>query len=212
MAMQLRGRNIRRRRRSPGRLFLVVGLGNPGEEYRRSRHNAGFMAAERFRLDHDLPRPRGRYLGRYSEGGVGGHNAAVLFPQTFMNLSGDSVAEAASRKHVATGDIIVIHDDLDFPFGTVRVRQGGGTGGHNGLKSIVSRLGSDDFVRVRVGIGRPQDQEADPRDYVLAPFSEADEDVGAVMAAAASCAEAVIAYGVETAMARCNRRRPKDAT
>ncbi|MHB8168977.1 MAG: aminoacyl-tRNA hydrolase [Thermoleophilia bacterium] len=209
--MQFRGRNIRRRR-NPNRLFLVVGLGNPGEEYRRSRHNAGFMTAERVRRDHDLPRPRGRYQGRYCEGSVGSHDTAVLFPLTYMNLSGEAVAEAAQRKHVPAGDIIVIHDDLDFPFGVVRVRQGGGDGGHNGLKSIIARLGSPDFIRVRVGIGRPEGPGTEASEYVLAPFSEAEDEVEAVMAEAAACVEAIIVYGAEAAMARCNRREKTPGT
>ena len=193
-------------RRSPGVEFMIAGLGNPGEEYRMSRHNAGFMTAERLVREHGLGRPRRRYEGRYVEGKIAGRHTAVMMPQTYMNSSGDAVALAARRKHIPPDRIIVVHDDMDFPFGVVRAKHGGGHGGHNGLKSIVKELGSDAFSRVRIGIGRPEDPEEDPREWVLTPFDEPEDQVSAVIGTALACAEAIIAEGIEAAMGRFNRR------
>lgn len=197
---------FRKSAKSGGEPILVAGLGNPGEEYARTRHNAGFMVAERFIARHKMERPRRRYGGRWVEGAAQGHSVAVLMPQTFMNLSGDSVAEAAGKKHIRSGDIIVIHDDLDFPFGVVRCRQGGGSGGHNGLESIVARLGAANFNRVRVGIGRPDDPYVNPRDWVLAPFEQSDEELSTVIDLAVDCVDSIIGEGIEAAMRRFNRR------
>lgn len=197
---------FRKSAKSGGGMIMVAGLGNPGEEYARTRHNAGFMVAGQFIRRQGLPRPRHRYAGRWVEGEALGHTVAVLMPQTFMNLSGDSIAEAAGKKHVSPQNIIVVHDDLDFPFGAVRCRQGGGTGGHNGLESIVARLGSRDFNRVRVGIGRPDDRAVNPRDWVLGPFDQSEEELSRVIGVAVDCVETIIAYGIEEAMRRFNRR------
>lgn len=188
------------------KLILVAGLGNPGEEYAATRHNSGFMVAGRFIQRHGMARPRRRYGGRWIEGEALGHPVAVLMPQTFMNLSGDSVAEAARKKHLRPENIIVIHDDLDFPFGLVRCRRGGGTGGHNGLQSVIMQLGSDGFNRVRVGIGRPGDPSIDPRDWVLSPFEQSQEELSPVIDVAVDCVDTIIAEGIEAAMRRFNRR------
>lgn len=186
--------------------FLVVGLGNPGDEYSQSRHNAGFMVANALIRKHGLKRPRRRYEGRWVEGEVSGRTVAVLMPQTYMNCSGDAVSLAAKRKHIPTENIIVVHDDMDFPFGVIRARQGGGTGGHNGLKSIVSRLGGEGFSRVRVGIGRPEDAEVDPRDWVLTPFDESEEELAPIFDQAVQCVEMILSEGIEAAMGLFNRR------
>jgi PTH1 family peptidyl-tRNA hydrolase len=185
---------------------MVVGLGNPGDEYRTTRHNAGFMVADRLIRKHGLKRPRRRYEGRWVEGDIAGRTVAVLMPQTYMNSSGDAVSLAAKRKHIPTDRIVVIHDDVDFPFGVVRAKQGGGHGGHNGLKSIVSRLGSDGFSRVRIGIGRPDDQEAETREWVLIPFTEPEAELDATLDRAVECVEMIISEGIEAAMGEFNRR------
>ncbi len=186
----------------------MVGLGNPGERYARTRHNAGFMVAERFRTRHALPRPRSRYAGRYSEGSAAGRRAAVLLPMTFMNASGDAVVQAVTSRKIPLKNIIVVHDDLDFPFGTVRVRRGGGSGGHNGLKSIAHRLGAPDFSRVRVGIGRPDDPRFDISDYVLSRFKASETELERVIDAAANCVEEILTGGIEAAMTKCNKIDP----
>jgi len=196
-------------RRSSGVELMVVGLGNPGDEYRTTRHNVGFMVADRLIKAHGLKRPRRRYEGRWVEGEVAGRDIAILMPQTYMNSSGDAVTLAAKRKHIPTESIVVIHDDVDFPFGVVRARQGGGNGGHNGLKSIVSRLGSDGFSRVRVGIGRPDDTDTETRDWVLTPFDGSEEELDATLDRAVACVEMIISEGIEAAMGEFNRRDGK---
>jgi PTH1 family peptidyl-tRNA hydrolase len=184
-------------------VFLIVGLGNPGSEHERARHNAGFMVAEQFRREQDLRR---RYHGRWCEGRVQGRELALLMPETFMNNSGIAVAAAAGRKHIRPEEIIVIHDDMDFPFGAVRARAGGGSGGHRGLQSIIEVLGSDLFCRVRVGIGRPDNPFIDPRDWVLSSFEATDDELGAVIGLAADCVEVIIVEGIQEAMNRFNRK------
>ncbi len=164
------------------------------------------MVAERLIRAHGLSRPRRRYEGRWVEGGIAGRQAAVLMPQTYMNNSGDAVSLAAKRKHIPTDRIVVIHDDMDFPFGVVRAKQGGGHGGHKGLKSIAARLGSDGFSRVRVGIGRPDESAADGRDWVLSPFDVSREELDAALDRALACVETIIAEGIEAAMGRFNQR------
>ncbi|MHB0866848.1 MAG: aminoacyl-tRNA hydrolase [Thermoleophilia bacterium] len=193
-------------RGAAGGMIMLVGLGNPGEKYAGSRHNAGFMTTDLIMRRHDLGRGRQRYGGRWCEGRIRGSAVAVLMPQTFMNRSGDAVAEAAGKKHISPERIIVIHDDLDFPFGVVRCRQGGGSGGHNGLASIIDRLGTDRFIRVRVGIGRPDDPGVQTSDWVLSGFDQPAEELAAVIDQAADCAETIVRRGIEAAMARYNRR------
>lgn len=203
--MKLWRHNPKSGTRNPKHRFLVVGLGNPGEEYARSRHNAGFMAAERFRRRFDMDRPRRRYEGRYAEGDVGSRPVAILLPQTFMNRSGEAVALAAARQHFSPGQIIVVYDDMDFPMGTVRAREGGGSGGHNGIVSVISALGGDTFMRVRIGIGRPE-AGADPADWVLAPFTGPAAELEAALDTAVDCIETIIVEGIEVAMNRFNQR------
>lgn len=191
-----------------GEQFLVVGLGNPGEEYAHTRHNIGFKAVKRFFDACELGKKRRRYGGQWREGDIDGVTVATLLPQTFMNRSGEAVLEAASRKHIPPRRIIVVHDDMDYPLGTVRVRQGGGSGGHRGLDSITRKLGSPDYTRVRIGIGRPDDPAIDARDWVLTPFTE-QEDIGTAVETAAEGIKAIILEGAEAAMNRFNRREVK---
>lgn len=188
--------------------MLVVGLGNPGEEYASTRHNIGFMAVKQFiaGLEGEPGKSRRRYGGRWREGEFRGRRIATLMPLTFMNRSGDAVEQAASRKHIPPGNIIIIHDDMDFPLGIVRVRQGGGSGGHRGLDSITRKLGTADYARVRIGIGRPDDPEADVRDWVLTPFEAGPEELRPVLDTASECIGTIIAEGIEAAMNRFNRR------
>lgn len=185
---------------------LVVGLGNPGPEYDCTRHNAGFMVASRFMKRHEMGRPRSRYSGRWCEATVLGLNVAVLLPLTYMNRSGEAVALAAHSKHIDPEKIIVVHDDMDFPFGVVRARLNGGAGGHNGLSSIADELGTSRFCRVRVGIGRPDDFDTDQRDWVLSRLDEPEERLLPVIDTAVDCVETIITDGIEDAMGRFNRR------
>jgi PTH1 family peptidyl-tRNA hydrolase len=176
---------------------LLVGLGNPGSEYERTRHNVGFEVARTLIDRWQLPKPRFRYSGLLSQGrtGVGGVDTrvAVLLPRTFMNDAGQSVGPARGALKVPLDHVLVLHDEIDLPFGEVRVRLGGGLAGHNGLKSIKQGLGSADFARVRVGVGRPATTDPDRvAAYVLGRFREPAAEVQALIADAADAAEGVL--------------------
>ena len=182
--------------------WLIVGLGNPGAGYERTRHNVGFEIARELLRRWDLPRAKRRYQGLLSEGrtGPGGPRVAVLQPQTFMNDAGRSVGPARGELKVELDRVLVLHDEIDLPFGDVRTRLGGGLAGHNGLKSIRQGLGSADFGRVRTGVGRPPYTDPDRvAAYVLGRFSEPPSDVQALIGVAADAAEHVLAEGLPTA-------------
>ena len=175
--------------------WLIVALGNPGREYERSRHNVGFRIADELTRRWDLGRPRDRYRGRLVEGraGVGGPRVALLWPQTFMNDAGTSAGPARGAYKVPLDHVLVLHDEIDLPFGEVRSRVGGGLAGHNGLKSLKRELGSAEFARVRVGVGRPD--STDPEivaAYVLGRFSEPADAVSALVGAGADAAERIV--------------------
>jgi PTH1 family peptidyl-tRNA hydrolase len=154
---------------------LLVGLGNPGPKYLWTRHNAGFIVLDRFAQLAGIPVAKKSFSGLYGEGSHRGERLLLLKPQTFMNLSGRAVTEALRFHKLNCADLIVIHDDLDIPFGFVKVKEGGGHGGHNGLRSLMQELGGGQFVRVRVGIGRPA--HGDVVNYVLTNFG-AEEMAG----------------------------------
>lgn len=179
---------------------LLVGLGNPGKKYERNRHNVGFVVVESIREDKGLPELRDKFGGRFAKGDA----LAVLLPQTFMNLSGDSVQPAQAFLKIAPSEIIVVHDELDLPFGRVAVKFGGGHAGHNGLRSIIARLGTPDFVRVRVGVGRPPPGfTGDVADYVLSDFDASERAVlHDLVTRAKEAACAVIDRGVDAAWTR----------
>ncbi|MEA2386636.1 MAG: peptidyl-tRNA hydrolase, family [Thermoleophilaceae bacterium] len=161
-------------------IILVVGLGNPGSKYAATRHNVGFEVAAELARRWDLPKPKVKYKGLITEGRIrpGGPRVAVLLPQTYMNESGDSVGPARGELRVPLEEVVVVHDEIDLRFGEIRSKLGGGVAGHNGLKSLRQGLGSNDFWRVRVGVGRPD--STDPEivsAHVLGRFSESDEQV-----------------------------------
>jgi peptidyl-tRNA hydrolase, PTH1 family len=182
-------------RRSAPVDWLIVGLGNPGAAYDGTPHNIGFEVAERLRARWELGRPKSKYRGLISDGrtGVGGPRVAILMPQTFMNEAGKSVGPARGELRVEPDHIIVIHDEIDLPFAEVRTRLGGGLAGHNGLKSIKASLGTADFQRVRVGVGRPP--TTDPElvaAFVLGKFREPKDQVQALIDDAADAAEQLL--------------------
>jgi PTH1 family peptidyl-tRNA hydrolase len=175
--------------------WLIVGLGNPGREYAGTRHNVGFEVANLLASRWQLPRAKSKYGGLYTDGrtGPGGPRVGVLLPQTFMNDAGRSVGPARGSLGVPLERIVVVHDEIDFPFGRVESRLGGGTGGHNGLKSLRDGLGGPDFHRVRAGVGRPD--TTDPEivaKYVLARFREPKEQVQELVEDAARAVERTI--------------------
>ena len=188
---------------------LICGLGNPGREYERHRHNIGFMVVEAL-----LPRARGelnqeKFQARVGQGTLGGERILFVEPQTYMNLSGRSVAEAARFYKVAVQDVLVVHDELDLPFGRLQLKAGGGTGGHNGLKSSVQSLGADGFIRLRFGIGKPEGPNAKERvaGYVLSNFDDGERrQLEEHISRAVDMAETWAREGLATAMNRFNRK------
>lgn len=154
-------------------MLLVVGLGNPGSEYAATRHNIGFMAVDELVRRHNFSPWKARFSGEVAEGVIDGEKVMALKPQTFMNLSGQSVGTALRYLKITLGHLVVIHDELDLPPGKMRVKTGGGAGGHNGLKSIDAHVGRD-YRRVRLGIGHPGDKDM-VSGYVLHPFAKADK-------------------------------------
>ena len=162
---------------TPGRAsvtHLVVGLGNPGKEYEKTRHNMGFMSLDRIAAKYGASVTRLRFRALTGEAEVGGMRVLLMKPETYMNLSGEAVAEAASFYRIAPENILVLCDDISFPVGRLRLRQSGSAGGHNGLKSIIQMLGSDAFVRIRLGVGQKPSPDYDLADWVLSrlPLSE----------------------------------------
>jgi peptidyl-tRNA hydrolase, PTH1 family len=183
--------------------LLVVGLGNPGREYARNRHNVGFMVADELARRHGGTW-RGKFSARLAEVRIDGHRVALLKPETYMNESGRAVKAAAAFFKLEPDAVLVVHDDGDLELGRLQARRGGGLAGHNGLRSLAQYLGTPDFLRLRVGVGRPQ--RGDPRplaDYVLSDF-EPDEDADALVAQAADAVETLDAEGLEAAQRRFN--------
>jgi peptidyl-tRNA hydrolase, PTH1 family len=175
--------------------WLVVGLGNPGGEYAQTRHNIGFRVADELARRWGLPKAKARYRGLLSDGrtGPGGPRVAILQPQTYMNDAGQSVSPARGALKVPLDHVLVVHDEIDLPFGEIRTRVGGGLAGHNGLKSLRQGLGSADFARVRVGVGRPPTTDPDlVAGYVLGRFREPSSEVDALVERAADAAERII--------------------
>lgn len=178
--------------------FLVAGLGNPGREYAGHRHNVGFMVVDELARRHGASW-RSKFSGDLSELRLGDARIALLKPMTYMNEAGRSVGAAARFFKVPPGRLLVVHDEGDFEPGRLQARPGGGLAGHNGLRSVAKALGTQDFLRLRVGVGRPG--RGDPRDladYVLSDF-EPQDDAEAIVARAADAVEAVVAEGIESA-------------
>jgi PTH1 family peptidyl-tRNA hydrolase len=183
--------------------LLVAGLGNPGREYARTRHNAGWMAVDELARRHDGSW-RSKFSGQLAELRLDGARVALVKPETYMNESGRSISAAARFFKSPAEGVLVVHDDVDLEEGRMQARRGGGLAGHNGLRSIASALGSQEFLRLRIGVGRPG--RGDPRsvaDYVLAPF-EPETDVEALVSRAADAVESIVREGLEAAQQRFN--------
>lgn len=183
---------------------IVVGLGNPGNQYKETRHNIGFQVVDELARRWSVAAWKRRYEAEVSE-----HRAIgpvlLVKPQTYMNLSGSSVREAAKFYKTPPEDIIVIHDDLDLPSGRLRIRERGGSGGHRGIESILAQLGSDEFVRVRFGVGRPP-EGWESADYVLGRFAAEEQAlIREAVGKAADAVEAILKEGTAAAMNRFNR-------
>lgn len=183
---------------------IIVGLGNPGQEYAGTRHNIGFMVVDRLKRELHAPDTRKRFRAELSEVYVGGEKLVLVKPQTYMNLSGISAREAAQWYKASLEDILVVVDDIELPFGASRMRAGGSSGGHNGLKSIAAELGSDQYPRLRLGVGRGS---GDARRQVLSRFSKDEErELPEFVGSGADCVLLWRAEGITTAMNQCNRR------
>ncbi len=179
----------------PGDRILIVGLGNPGSEHTGSRHNLGFEVAAELSRRWDLLRAKKKFGGLIAEGRIrpGGPRVAVLLPQTYMNASGDSAGPARGSLKAPLDRVVVLHDEIDLPFGEVQSRLGGGLAGHNGLKSLERGLGGSDFWRVRAGVGRPDSTDPEVVSaYVLGRFREPGAEVEALVGRAADEAERLV--------------------
>ncbi len=173
---------------------LVVGLGNPGSKYRETRHNIGFAVVDRLAERHRIGLSQEKFDGRFGSGRVAGHKVFLLEPETYMNRSGESVGPAARYYEIAPERIVVVHDEVDLELGRLKVKRGGGHGGHNGLKSLVDALGSRDFVRVRCGVGRPE--RGSVSDHVLGRFESEERPVAdELIEIAADAVEVVLRDG-----------------
>ena len=186
---------------------LIVGLGNPGREYSNNRHNAGFMCLAYLAKKHRIEFDRKKAAARIGCGRIEGIDVVLAKPQTFMNLSGESVSRLMHLFRLGPEDLIVIHDDMDLPPGKLRIRSDGGSGGHKGMKSIIEVLGNENITRVRIGIGKPTEPDFDGADYVLSRISGDDtkivEDSVNLAVEAVYC---LVRYGVERAMNEYNRK------
>jgi PTH1 family peptidyl-tRNA hydrolase len=189
---------------------LIVGLGNPGKGYSRNRHNVGFQCLNYFAKLHSIHFYHRQCQARVGIGKMSGEKLVLARPVTFMNLSGKSVACLVHKLKIPLTDLLIIYDDLDLPLGKIRVRQGGSSGGHKGINSVISTLGSKDFPRVRVGISRPQEEKQSMSEeavvnYVLSDFSRQEEAIiKPVIATAAQAIECFLTEGITAAMNKFN--------
>ena len=190
--------------------WLVVFLGNPGLRYEGTRHNAGFMAADAFSRKHNVRISRARFRALTAQCGIGGDQVLLMKPQTYMNLSGEAVGQAARFYKIPPEHILVLSDDITLPIGALRIRTKGSSGGHNGLKNIIEVLGTDAFPRIRIGVGSPPHPDYDTIDWVLSVFRDQDaEDMAEAASRAADAAECYIAEGPEKAMNRYSQKKVK---
>lgn len=192
--------------------LLVVGLGNPGPKYASTRHNVGWMVLDALASAGSADAFRKKFSGVYAKAVIDGRSVVLLRPETFMNESGRSVQPAAAFFHVEPGEIVTVHDELDVPFGEVRIKVGGGHAGHNGLRSMIKHLGSPDFVRIRVGIGRPPAGfRGEVADYVLSGFDAMERSMlSDVVARAVDAVRKIATLGIERAMNEVNTRPKGD--
>ncbi len=183
--------------------YLIAGLGNPDREHRSDRHNVGWMVLDELARLHGASF-KSKFSGRLAETRIGEAKVALLEPETYMNESGSSIQAAARFFKLHPESLLVVHDDVDLPVGRVQARLGGGLAGHNGLRSIAQRLGSQNFLRLRIGVGRPERRDPRPvADYVLSPFAPED-DVDAIVARACAAVECLVGEGLAETQQRFN--------
>jgi PTH1 family peptidyl-tRNA hydrolase len=186
-------------------IYLIAGLGNPGNKYNATRHNAGFEVAELLGEKNSIQMNKSKFKALYGEGRIAGKKVLLVKPQTYMNLSGECIREISEWFKINESNIIIIYDDIDLAVGKIRVRSKGSAGTHNGMRSIIYQTQTDNFPRVRVGVGKPP-PEWNLADYVLSRFTAEEKDtVISSMKLAADAVEAIIAKGIDTAMNLYNK-------
>ncbi len=185
--------------------YIIAGLGNPGPSYQWTRHNAGFLFLDRLAHQNTISITKKSFSGYSGEWSFAGHRLILLKPQTFMNLSGNSVMQSLQFHKLPTSNLIVVHDDLDLPYGTVRFKQGGGHGGHNGLRSIMEQLGRSDFIRLRIGIGKPL--HGDTTNHVLGKIPpDQMEQLPRILDGAVEMFEVMLSEGLLKSMSLFNNK------
>lgn len=183
-------------------MFLIAGLGNPGVQYEKTRHNVGFDTVDIISEECGIPITKEKFKGICGEGTISGEKVLLLKPLTYMNLSGEAVKSACDFYKIKPENVIVIYDDISLDIGRMRIRRQGSSGGHNGIKSIICSLGTDAFPRIKIGVGKP---ETDLIHHVLGRFSHEDRRIlEEVMKAAAAATAVIIKHGIEEAMSRFN--------
>lgn len=183
-------------------MFLLVGLGNPGREYEKTKHNIGFEAVDKISYEYNIPIKRERFKGVFGDGRISSEKVILLKPTTYMNLSGESLREIIEYYNIPITNVIVIYDDVDLEVGRLRIRTKGSAGGHNGIKSIIYNLNSEDFIRLRIGVGKPQ---RDMVSHVLGKFPKEDEkNIEEVLKIIPELAYTIINQGPQEAMNKYN--------
>lgn len=184
--------------------YIIAGLGNPGKQYELSRHNAGFLCIDILANRYSFKTDRIKFNALCADVMISSKRCLVMRPQTYMNLSGDAVKAAADFYKIPSDHIIIIYDDIDLPVGALRIRRKGSAGGHNGIKSIIAQLDTDEFPRLKIGVGAKPDPDYDLKDYVLGTFSKADQEIlKTTMAKACDGVEIIVSGDVDKAMATC---------
>ena len=186
-------------------MFLIVGLGNPGRDYVGTRHNMGFEAIDAICAKYDITMNKEKFRAQVGEGRIAGEKVLVIKPQTYMNLSGESVREFRDFYKLEPEEILVIYDDISLPTGKLRIRERGSAGGHNGIKNIIFQLGTDVFPRMKIGVGQPEHPDFDCKDYVLGKFSKEETEVlTKTVIRVAEAVETLIKDGTPKAMNQFN--------
>jgi peptidyl-tRNA hydrolase, PTH1 family len=193
-------------------MFLVAGLGNPGEQYAATPHNMGFLVVERLAARHAIRLTRKECQALIGQGNIGGKTVLLAQPQTFMNLSGVALKPLMEKNEIPTSELLLVYDELDLPWGSLRVRPKGSAAGHNGVTDVIAKIGSQDFPRIRLGV-HPGHPLPSGKDYLLSRFTrQQNETLDAFIDLAADATESVISEGVEKSMTRFNRRAPGSTT
>jgi len=183
---------------------VIVGLGNPGPQYERTRHNAGFLLLGELAAAHNIRIRQERHGALVGEGSIGAHRCLLALPQTYMNRSGDSVRRLLAFTGLGPGELVVVHDDMDLPLGRLRLRRGGGAGGHRGIASLLEHLGDPEFTRLKIGVGRPP-EGVPAESYVLQEFAASERDtLRETLSRGVAVLEVLLARGLAAAMNVCN--------